>query len=103
MAAVLVEVVNKALNLRGPQYPVGERLFLDPADPVQAAVLAHDVSTPTDLQWVRRVEAPVAVSSPTAAEALPAAPVSPTGGVTPVGGYAPPVDRMYRPEKAKRK
>lgn len=103
MAAVLVEVVNKALNLRGPQYPVGERLFLDPADPVQAAVLAHDRATPTDLQWVRRVEAPVAVSSPTAAEALPAAPVSPTGGVTPSGGFTPPANRMVSEQKAKRK
>lgn len=45
---VLVEVVGQALNLRGPQYGVGERLFLDTAN------LQHREAL--DRRWVRRLD-----------------------------------------------
>ena len=55
---VRCEVVGQALNLRGPQYAVGERLFLDPMDPTHREALTAG--------WVRRLDL-----DPTPAPQLP--------------------------------
>ena len=44
---MLVEVVGRDLNLRGPRYRVGERLFLDPTNPQHREAI--------DNGWVRPV------------------------------------------------
>ena len=45
---VRVEVVDRPLNLRGPSYRVGERLYLDTDHPGHRTAL--------ELGWVRRVD-----------------------------------------------
>ena len=70
---VRVEVVGRPLNLRGPQFAVGERLFLDLDNPRHRECL--------DSNWVRRVDDD--------ASARPA-----TVATTDVP--APPADRMLR-------
>lgn len=51
---IRVEVVGQTLNLRGPCYAVGERLFLDSDDPMHRQVI--------DEGWVRPI--PHASDSP---------------------------------------
>ena len=46
---VLVEVMGRPLDLRGPLYHVGERLFLDTDNPAHREVLAAP-------GWVRRLD-----------------------------------------------
>ena len=62
---ILVEVVDRPLNLRGPQYHVGERLILDDEKPSHREVL--------DAGWVRRLDPPLR-RDPVAATAAIAAP-----------------------------
>ena len=65
---VLVEVVDRALNLRGPVYAVGERLWLDTRNEQHQQVL--------DQGFVRPVSAgPPSAPPEVVAAALPSAPV----------------------------
>lgn len=73
----LVEVVDRPLNLRGPQFAVGERLHLDLDNPRHRECL--------DRGWVRRVAGVVP-------GAAPPAPATATTADVP----APPADRMMR-------
>ena len=68
---VLVEVIGRPLNLRGPQYAVGERLFLDTSDPRHREVI--------DAGWVQPVIASVVL--PPASASQPAKP--PVSAITP--------------------
>ena len=68
---VRVEVVDRPLNLRGPSYRVGERLYLDTDHPGHRTAL--------ELGWVRRVDettpGPV-VQSPVTVAALATPPAN---------------------------
>ena len=76
---VRVEVTGRALNLRGPVYSVGERLFLDTDDQRHREVLESG--------WVRVLGA-VEAEPPTAPSPVVAAAVS--------GYREPPADKMLR-------
>ena len=64
---VRVEVVNNTLDLRGPIYHAGERLYLDDADPQHRQAI--------DQGWVRRLPLVDPVPAPAQTTAVQSAPV----------------------------